>query len=364
MATPAINDVEATTGMGELASDCELQVFDLEELSAQLAGSDGEVGAATAARFRSALEDQGFIYISNVGISDEEWTRFRDITHAYFHAPEEELQKGISKVPIRGLTRLEGDSTAKVVGTGEHTDLCMKYSMGISDNVFPSARFREVWEDIFPRLSDIGLRILNCVAGALELNPQSGWADAVRDAEPVLRHLYYPDVKAERCAGNASTIERMAAHVDLDLMTLLCQTPCPNDFVSLQAHINGQWVGVPARPGTLVVNFGAVLSAITGGRVRAAKHRVISPPRALQEGSSRACSALFLLPRNDLWLTPLLRGDIRGGDLEAEFGGELPPEGMSYKDFLGAALARFQGTHEAKAARETDGTCDRLASSL
>ena len=51
-------------------------------------------------------------------------------------------------IPPRGLTPMETESVATVLGVGNHTDLCAKYSMGSDEtfpNVWPDDNFKDVW---------------------------------------------------------------------------------------------------------------------------------------------------------------------------------------------------------------------------
>mmetsp|Transcript_32818 Transcript_32818/g.71635 ORF Transcript_32818/g.71635 Transcript_32818/m.71635 type:complete len:331 (+) Transcript_32818:38-1030(+) len=314
----------------------ELPSFDLQELA--------QIGAGVACqslsdRLAKALECDGILYLTNFGISEEEFEEFRHVTRAIFDASPEEQEKYIvSGLPLRGLTKLEGESTAKVLCTGEHSDLCMKYSWGDAGavpNVAPNDVFKAAWESTHDKMTAIAKQVLLCIAKVLDLTD----VDALLNGDALTRHLRYPDVKEERCADKSDTVERMATHFDMTLLSVLCQTPCPNGFVSLQALIGDDWVPVPYVAGTLVVNFGAVLNAITNGRVLAAKHRVVAPPTELREGSSRESTVLFYMADPELLLKPLQGGN--GGAVMC-FGEPLPAEGMKAGAFLGQLLSRFK----------------------
>jgi isopenicillin N synthase-like dioxygenase len=144
---------------------------------------------------------------------------------------------------------------------------------------------------------------------ALELSPDNKvvWNEMLVERScGELRYLQYPDVPLDACAdisGNAS--DRMAAHFDLDVITLLHQTPCENGFVSLEAKLGEEYVKVPAIRGTLVVNLGEVIRLLTGGSVRATLHRVARPPRNLHQGSARDVAVFFQAPPLNAKLRPV-----------------------------------------------------------
>lgn len=121
----------------------------------------------------------------------------------------------------------------------------------------------------------------------------------MKDSQGILRFLDYPDVPEDSCSSEEEVVLRMGAHPDLDVITVLYQRPCPNGFVSLQAMINGEWTDIPAIRNTFVINFGEVLTAVSGDRVPATYHRVVSPRRELSIGSARVSFPFFWNPRPD-----------------------------------------------------------------
>jgi isopenicillin N synthase-like dioxygenase len=87
-----------------------------------------------------------------------------------------------------------------------------------------------------------------------------------------------------------------AAHVDSGFLTLLAQ----DGVEGLQArHRSGDWLDVPAREGTLAVNFGKVLELWSGGQFRATEHRVIG------SGRERRSIPYFHEARADARIAPL-----------------------------------------------------------
>jgi isopenicillin N synthase-like dioxygenase len=129
-----------------------------------------------------------------------------------------------------------------------------------------------------------------------------------------LRYFQYPDVPKRACADSPGAgPDRMAAHFDMDVVTLLHQTPCDNGFVSLEALIGEDYVKLPAIRGTLVVNLGEILRLLTGGRVKATVHRVVRPPMRLHAGSARDVLVFFQAPPLNARLRPIEFRDAQVG---------------------------------------------------
>jgi isopenicillin N synthase-like dioxygenase len=171
-------------------------------------------------------------------------------------------------------------------------------------------------------------RAMERVAGVLmqalarTLGLQESYFDAAfRQGLSTLRLLQYPlrtqdDLDACRDpdlwvpSGNERLHVVGAAHTDSGFMTLLAQ-----DRVSgLQARAaDGGWAGVPPREHSLVVNFGQVLEAWSGGRIRATEHRVLGSGQVRHSipffYEARADAAIRPLPGDEGRFEPFLYGD-------------------------------------------------------
>ena len=247
---------------------------------------------------RTCVTEMGLFYLTDYGVSEEDHRVARDATmHVFKHATPEEKQALTTKISNirRGFSGLEAESTALVTNTGEYSDYSMCFSMGTSDNLFPSPQFEQVWTNYFDRLyrvaQDTARVILNST-GTYDGRDM----DELLDADPMLRLRYFPEVPEHRVAEQVPL--RMAPHYDLSIVTLIHQTPCANGFVSLQAMIGDETVDLPAMPEALVVLCGAVTTLVTQGAVPAPKHQVAAPPAHMQVGSGRTSSVFFLRPRS------------------------------------------------------------------
>ncbi|QHV99438.1 isopenicillin N synthase family oxygenase [Spirosoma endbachense] len=280
---------------------------------------------------RGAITESGFFYVKNFGISEDEIEVISNATRSFFGQPEEYKQAFNRYKQIRGYTGYRFESTARLFGTGQGKDLCMKYTMGpelspeevleritseediasnaYSPNIFPDAEFRRIWVHYYQRVHHTSLELLEAMGEALNLSAESRsvLSEALIEKScGELRFFQYPDVPLHACAdvpGNG--IDRMAAHFDIDVITLLHQTPSENGFISLEAKIGEDFVKIPAIRGTLIVNLGEVIRLLTGNLIKATVHRVVRPPQRQHLGSARDVIVFFQAPPLNARLRPI-----------------------------------------------------------
>jgi deacetoxycephalosporin-C synthase/deacetoxycephalosporin-C hydroxylase len=235
-------------------------------------------------------------YLRDTGLSDEEhrpaMAETLDLFATITREEREALTTKIASIR-RGYSGLEAESTAIVTNNGDYTDYSMTYSMGLSHNLFPSPRFEQIWTAYFERYHAVARDIARAILQTVGVHDGIE-IEALLACDPVLRLKCFPEVPEHRAAERVPM--RIAPHYDLSIVTLIHQTPCPNGFVSLQAEAAGQWVALPAVPGTVVVLCGAVTTLATGGQVPAPRHQIAAPPASLRAGSDRTSSVFFLRP--------------------------------------------------------------------
>ncbi|MDX3853431.1 2OG-Fe(II) oxygenase family protein [Streptomyces sp. AK02-01A] len=270
-------------------ADTTVPLFSLAELRK---GTDQE-------KFRRCVTETGVFYLTDYGVLDKDHQLATDTAMDFFeHGTPEEKQAVTTNIPTmrRGYSALEAESTAQVTKTGTYTDYSMSFSMGNSDNLFPSQQFDAVWTDYFDRLYTAAQETARVVLNATGTY-DAGDMDTLLDCDPVLRLRYFPEVPEHRAAEREP--RRMAPHYDLSIVTLIHQTPCANGFVSLQAEIGGEMVNLPAVPDAAIVLCGAIAPLATQGAVPAPNHHVIAPDASMRAGSDRTSSVFFLRPSTD-----------------------------------------------------------------
>jgi len=299
-------------------NDTTVPTFDLTELQ----------NGVRQDEFRSCLLEKGVFYLKGSGLAEADHKSAREAAVGFFeHGSAEERKAVTSPIPTirRGYSGLESESTAQITNTGKYSDYSMSYSMGTSDNLFPTPEFEATWTRYFDKLYGATQKVARQVLDAAGARPEGG-LNAFLDCEPLLRLRYFPEVPEDRVAEEQPL--RMAPHYDLSIVTLIHQTPCPNGFVSLQCEVGGTFVELPAIPDTMLVFCGAVSTLAADGKVKAPKHHVASPAQDQRVGSSRTSSVFFLRPNSDFAFS-VPRAKELGFDVS------LPGDIATFNDWIG-----------------------------
>jgi isopenicillin N synthase-like dioxygenase len=267
--------------------DTNVPVFSLVDLQNDLYKSE----------FPQCLSEKGVFYLTDHNMSESKFQNFGTTTIDFFNeGTDQDKTKVFNKNPAtrRGFTELESESTAKISDNGSYTDYSMCYSMGMSDNLFPSSEFEQVWTTHFQEMHNLAKIIAHEVLRATGDYSESSM-QSLLDCDPLLRFRYFPEVPEHRCAESEPL--RMAPHYDLSIVTLIHQTKCDNGFVSLRCNFGGTLVELPPIPNAIIVMGGAVATVISGGKVKAPIHQVHAPHRMQSVGSSRTSHVFFLRPK-------------------------------------------------------------------
>lgn len=195
------------------------------------------------------------------------------------------------------------------------------------------------WRDearaTYAAMTELGLALLRSLVRGL-----GGDADAAaahfRDGVSTMRLLQYPVRDAahvEALGADAFVGDRVLScdeHVDSGFITLLHQDSTGG--LQVRRPADGEWLDVPPRPGSLVLNFGLLFERWSGGRVRATRHRVLAvhPPR------ERRSFPFFFEPSPDAQLTPLFGGD----DFTIVYGQHVWAEMCKFVEFRGMERLR------------------------
>ena len=112
----------------------------------------------------------------------------------------------------------------------------------------------------------------------------------------ILRGIHYPPITT-----NPGDSVRAGQHEDINLITLLMGASADGLEV---LNKKGEWIGITAIPGSLVVNVGDMLQRLTNGMLKSTTHRVVNPPRE-KWGTSRYSIPFFLHPVGKMPLNTL-----------------------------------------------------------
>ena len=287
--------------------------------------------------FRRCLAEKGVFYLEDSGLTDDDHRAARESAVDFFATSDEAAKEAVTS-PVqtirRGFTRLESESTARITNTGQYTDYSMSYSMGTTDNLFPNAEFEGIWTSYFDKMYAATQATAEVVLNAAGGEPEGGM-ESFLDCEPLLRLRYFPEVPEDRVAEEQPL--RMAPHYDLSTVTLIHQTPCPNGFVSLQCEVGGEFVGLHAKPDTVLVFCGAIATLVADGRVKAPRHHVAAPSEEQRVGSARTSSVFFLRPNPDFAFS-VPRAKELGFDVS------LTGETATFNDWIGGNYINIRKT--------------------
>uniref|UniRef100_A0A7S1XIY3 Fe2OG dioxygenase domain-containing protein n=1 Tax=Erythrolobus australicus TaxID=1077150 RepID=A0A7S1XIY3_9RHOD len=86
-------------------------------------------------------------------------------------------------------------------------------------------------------------------------------------------------------------------HTDWGFLTLIL--PSETDYSGLEVYFENEWIPVPQKPGSLIVNCGDFLSLSLNGAVQSPLHRVVLP----EHGQDRYSAVFFFYPGYDAQFT-------------------------------------------------------------
>lgn len=307
---------------------------------------DPNEGLATSALERG-IKETGFFLLRDRTVALEALHELRRETYSFFSRPSAEKMK--YQVPGRGYVCLRGEDSVAGFGTGDYGsgDQCEKFTMGpmVSDvekasnpayyqapeaesffeeNIFPNPSFKQAWETYYQQMHLLAEELMDAIRTVLGFSSDH-WREYTDHPVSIMRFLAYPSVSVHD--------ERLGAHYDDDLITILHQSPTANGFDALEVMLPGEseWRSVPADDEMFVVNFGQMMTYLSGGKVVSTKHRVASPPDNLVNGSARSSVAYFHTPNWNARLKPVSSSgmDQNLGQASANFHLEelLEPDG-------------------------------------
>ena len=75
--------------------------------------------------------------------------------------------------------------------------------------------------------------------------------------------------------------------------------------------LDGKWINADPVPGTVLVNVGDLLEALTGGLFPATRHRVMVPEQERRRSTKRQSIVFFIHPDDAVVCEPLAGADSR-----------------------------------------------------
>jgi isopenicillin N synthase-like dioxygenase len=251
-------------------------------------------------RLRAAGHDVGFFYLAGHGVTTDLTRGILAAARRFFALPQAGKDAiAMARSPhFRGYTRLGGELTRGEVDWREQIDIGPEripiggpgqpaYFWLQGPNQWPAAlpELPKIVAEWDAALSRVARTLLAWWATALG-NPADVFDAAFAEAPATL-------IKIVRYPAGAATEQGVGAHRDSGVLTLLLAEPGSRGLQVLGPR--GDWIDVPARDGTFIVNIGELLEVATGGYLRATEHRVhLSRP-----GRERISVPYFFNPRLD-----------------------------------------------------------------
>lgn len=252
------------------------------------------------ANLRHALINVGFLLLVNFeefGPSAEEFEEIKQQALRFFALPDETKKKCemINSPHFLGYTRLANEITALKTDWREQIDLATElppptendpiYKNIEGPNLWPDEAqipgFRIVIEKYIAKMTNLSSVFRKLVCEAIGISPSALDPLFKQNQQCKMKLVAYPDLsqlansKSQALDDTPDSGQGVGPHRDSDLLSYIFQA---TDHKSLQVqNFEGDWITVENVPGSLVVNAGQTLEAITNGVCKATIHRVLVP---------------------------------------------------------------------------------------
>jgi isopenicillin N synthase-like dioxygenase len=224
---------------------------------------------------KNALENTGFFFLENHGISTDTLSGARKVFDHFFQglSIEERLKyEFIEEQHQRGYTpmRVEKGEFANVADEKHF------FQIGDDRNVMVEEipLFKEAADKLFGEFREQSIELLRAIA--LSLGLEEHYFDE-KEGYSIMRAIDYPPtedpLEDDEEATRGGNITGMCAskHTDINMITLL-----EAQEEGLQLLKNDTWLPITIdNPDLIIVNAGDMLEHLTGGRYRSGLHRVV-----------------------------------------------------------------------------------------
>lgn len=262
----------------------------------------------------AACREMGFFAIEGHGVPGRLVEDLRRRAHELFALPL--AQKLAAGHPVAGTNRgyhaVGGEALALANDEAAPPDLKEFFHVGPVDttddpyytsaegrrhfvpNVWPAARegFEQAATAYYRAMSELVASLMRLAALALGVD-EAFFDDKINRSIGTMRLNYYP---AETGPARPNQF-RASAHTDYGGFTILSGEDVPGGLQVRTRH--GEWIDVPTRPTTFVVNIGDLLMRWTNDRWLSNLHRVVTPP-ADGPRRPRLSIAFFSHPNHDV----------------------------------------------------------------
>jgi isopenicillin N synthase-like dioxygenase len=248
----------------------------------------------TAKAILHGFQTAGFIYLSNIPITEETRTHVFGTSAKFFDQPLDaklakcwttpEANRGYSAPGREKVSQLTDVAEVERIRNSV-PDIKESFEIGREGepdhpNQWPEEKdelvgFKSTMLDFFDQCKALHVEVMRAIAVGMGLDP--GFFEGFVDVgDNTLRLLHYPAVKKEVFQINPGQV-RAGEHSDYGSITLLFQ----DSRGGLQVKSpNGTFVDATPIEGTCVVNAGDLLARWSNDTIKSTVHRVVEPPRA------------------------------------------------------------------------------------
>ncbi|GAB1216562.1 hypothetical protein ATERTT37_005778 [Aspergillus terreus] len=258
------------------------------------------------ADLRHAIVNVGFFYLIHHPVDPAVVQNLVDKTRELFDLPlEKKLEiEMINSKHFLGYSRLGAETTARKADYREQFDFATElpapgpdeplYRNICGPNQWPDERaipgFRHTLETYLGAVAPLADEFQILIAEALSLHPEALQQFFDVPSRHKMKLIKYPPPPASSTAQT----QGVGPHKDSEFLTFLLQaTPHPGLEVQ---NKSGEWIPAPPMDGSLVVNIGRALEALTGGVCTATTHRVSLAPHNFVDAQGSSLGPRFSIP--------------------------------------------------------------------
>lgn len=254
---------------------------------------DSATRRRVAAEIRAACSEYGFLNVVNLPLPEGLLQRVSSKAREFFALPRE-VKEAIGRSELDVISGYVGVAVEHL-DTRQPGDLKESFSLNQASLKLldrwriPVAGFRETVLE----LHEAGARACATLVQAMALSlgaPEDFFVDKHAPHASTVRFFHYPPVEHRPDAGQL----RAGSHSDYGTVTLVFQ----DAVEGLEALVDGEWLTVPAIPGTVTVNVADLLSRWTNGIYRSPEHRVALPAADVKQ--SRYSTVFFYNPNSQV----------------------------------------------------------------
>ncbi|KAL4773232.1 hypothetical protein BDW60DRAFT_216020 [Aspergillus nidulans var. acristatus] len=260
--------------------------------------------SAFLADLRYALVNVGFFYLVNAPIRPQIRQDLVKKCRAIFDLPlEKKLEiEMVNSKHFLGYSRLGAEITARKQDYREQFDFATELPAPAPDeplyrnirgpNQWPDENaipgFRQSVEAYLAELSPVAENFQVLIAEALDLPPNALKQFFDKPVQQKMKLIKYPPPPSD------AEFQGVGPHKDSEFLTFLLQAT-PHHGLEVQ-NKSGVWISAPPIEGSLVVNIGRALEAITGGVCTATTHRVSLAPSNYVDAEGTPLGPRFSIP--------------------------------------------------------------------